>query len=453
MDTTVRALDIRSVIDSERFSPFQGLVVLLCFLVLAVDGYDTAAMGFVAPTLAHAWQIDRSTLGPVMSAALIGLGFGAVGAGPLADRLGRKTVMILALAFIGGWSLVSAFSQSTNELVLFRFLTGLGLGASLPNGITLASEFVPARRRGILLNIVSGGFSAGVILGGVASSWLIPHMGWPSVLITGGVMPIVLALMLLLLLPESPQFLATRTGRRNRITHILARIAPHRSFDGYTFVPEHSDGGKHSAVRVVLSRQYVMRTMMLWAGYFMVCLMYYLLVSWMPTLFKEAGFGVAFGALLTALFPLGGAVGALMGGFLIDYIGAHRTIIFSFLLAGVLAIAAGQCIGLATTLLGTLIFLCGLMITCVSTSMTTFSAVVYPTEGRATGVSWMLAFGRLGAASGAFVGATLVGMGWHVTGVFALLAGPAIAGAGAIYLIARGSDVSSASLRGAAMHH
>lgn len=454
MSTAVRALDIRSVIDSERFSPFQGLIVLLCFLVLAVDGFDTAAMGFVASALAHAWHVDRDTLGPVMSAALVGIGVGAVAAGPLADRLGRKTVLVLALAFVGAWSLVSAFAQTSGTLVTFRFLTGLGLGASLPNGITLASEFVPERLRGILVNTVSCGFSAGAVIGGVSASWLIPHMGWPSVLVAGGATPIVLAFVLLLLLPESAQFLAMRPGAHERIARILARIAPRRAFDDCTFVSTARETAGGWAARVVLSRHYVLQTTMLWAAYFMVCLIYYLLVNWMPTLFKEAGFSIAFGALLTALFPLGGACGALIGGWAIDRIGAHRTIIAAFAMAGVLAVAVGQCLGLSTTLLGVLIFLCGLMITCVSTSMTTFSAVVYPTEGRATGVAWMLAFGRIGAASGAFLGATLLGLGWRIGGVFGLLAVPALAGACAIYAIARGHPVvSGAALKGAAAHH
>ncbi len=439
MNQPARTLDVQSFIDGERFSPCQWLILILCFLVVAADGYDTAAIGFIAPSLVHDWGIARSALGPVMSAALAGLGVGALAAGPCADRLGRKTVLVLSVACFGVWSLVSAHAHTLGELTAYRVLTGLGLGAAMPNAVTLMSEYAPARVRGIVVNAMFCGFSCGLAAGGVASAWLIPHFGWPSVLSAGGIGPIALAVLLVAFLPESAQFLAVRPGRHARIARILARIAPGRSFDDVAFAAArtHADASAgRSALALVLSPGYRARTAMLWLAYFMGLLIYYLLTNWMPTLFRDAGFDAGHGALMTSLFPLGGVVGNLCTGWLMDRFNANRTIVCAYLLAGALVLVVGRTLGHAAWL-GTLIFLCGTVVTSAVTSMSAYAASLYPTQGRATGVAWMLGIGRIGGVAGAFVGALLMGQGWHVGDVFGLLALPALVAAMALHAVVK----------------
>ncbi|MGU7778717.1 MFS transporter [Burkholderia sp. PU8-34] len=437
MQPSTRTLDVQSVIDTERFSACQWLILILCFCVVAADGYDTAAIGFIAPSLVHDWGIARSALGPVMSAALAGLGIGALAAGPLADRFGRKTVLVSSVACFGVWSLVSAHAQTIDALTALRFLTGLGLGAAMPNAVTLMSEYAPARVRGIVVNAMFCGFSCGLALGGVASAWLIPHHGWQSVLTAGGMGPIVLAAVLVVLLPESAQFLAARPGTHARIARILARIAPRQRFDDCTFVAAHThteaDDGR-SALSLVLSSKFRSRTLMLWLAYFMGLLIYYLMTNWMPTLFRDAGFGAGRGALMTSLFPLGGVLGNLCTGWLMDRFNPNRTIVVAYVLAAGLVLVVGRTIG-HTAWLGVLIFLCGTVVTSAVTSMSAYAASLYPTRGRATGVAWMLGIGRIGGVAGAFVGAALMGLGWNFSDVFSLLAVPALAAAGALHAI------------------
>ena len=180
----------------------------------------------------------------------------------------------------------------------------------MPNAVTLMSEYAPARVRGIVVNPMFCGFSCGLAAGGVASAWLIPHFGWPSVLSAGGIGPIALAVLLVAFLPESAQFLAVRSRRHARIARILARIAPGRSFDDVAFAAArmHADApAGRSALALVLSPGCRAHTAMLWVAYFMGLLIYYLLTNWMPTLFRDAGFDAGHGALMTSLFPLGGA--------------------------------------------------------------------------------------------------------------------------------------------------
>ncbi|WP_233070493.1 MFS transporter [Serratia ureilytica] len=190
-------VEIRGFIDNQPFSRYQWLILALCFLAVALDGFDTAIIGFIATSLVQEWGIDKTALGPVMSAALVGLAVGALAAGPLADRIGRKKVLVISLLLFGGFSLLTAFAGSLSTLTLLRFLTGLGLGAAMPNAATLMSEYAPQRCRALMVNLMFCGFPLGSSLGGFSSAWLIPHFGWQSVLVLGGVMPLLLALVLI----------------------------------------------------------------------------------------------------------------------------------------------------------------------------------------------------------------------------------------------------------------
>jgi AAHS family 4-hydroxybenzoate transporter-like MFS transporter len=166
-----------------------------------------------------------------MSAALVGLGIGALAAGPCADRIGRKMVLVVSVFFFGMWSLAAARATSIESLTLLRFFTGLGLGAAMPNAVTLMSEYAPARIRAVAVNAMFCGFSCGLAVGGLTSAWLIPNFGWPSVLVAGGLGPLLLSMLLIVMLPESVQFLAVRKRADQRIRRILQRIAPHSRFD------------------------------------------------------------------------------------------------------------------------------------------------------------------------------------------------------------------------------
>lgn len=455
MNTYERVVDTQAFIDAHRFSPFQWVILVLCFLVVAADGYDTAAIGFIAPSLVQEWGIARVALGPVMSAALVGLGIGAVLAGPLADRLGRKAVLILSVAFFGLWSLAAAFANSVESLTVLRFCTGLGLGAAMPNAVTLMSEYAPSRVRAVVVNTMFCGFSAGLALGGFASAWLIPHFGWQSVLLAGGIGPIGLTVLLILLLPESVQFMAVRQRDDAKIARILGRIERGAPLEGCRFVAAEGSAStkRESAIRVVLSRQHRFGTLVLWLAYFMGLLVYYLLTNWLPTLFRDAGFSGPRAALMTSLFPLGGVLGNLCVGWFMDRLNANRVIAATYVLAAMMVLLVGRGVG-HQLWLGTLIFLTGTLVTSAVTSMSALAAAFYPTHGRATGVAWMLGVGRIGGVTGALVGASLISLGWQIGSVFSLLAVPALVSAFALFLmIGRGAPVSQISREQSASMH
>jgi len=425
-------LDVQSLIDSQRFSAYQWLILILCFMIVAVDGFDTAAMGYVAPALVQDWGIEKSSLGPVMSAALFGLAFGAIFAGPMADRVGRKKVLVLSVFFFGACSLATAFAPTVWWLTIMRFLTGLGLGAAMPNAVTLMSEYAPARRRAVLVNTMFCGFPLGSAAGGFFAAAIIPHYGWHSVLVFGGIVPLVLAVLLVATLPESIRYMVVRQYPADQIRKVLARVTGANVNDARAFTISETAPAAASAIGTVLAPRYRLGSAMLWLTYFMGLVIFYLLTSWMPTLMKDAGFTLQRASFLTALFPLGGGIGTIAAGWFMDRFNPNKVIAITYALTGVLIYAVGQGAGGEQFVLGALIFLAGTAMNGAQSSMPSLAAGFYPTQGRATGVAWMLGIGRFGGITGALLGAELLRMHLGFDRIFTLLAVPAFIAAVAL---------------------
>ena len=432
MPPATGTLDVQSLIDSQRFSAYQWLILILCFLIVAVDGFDTAAMGYVAPALVQDWGIEKSSLGPVMSAALFGLAFGAIFAGPMADRVGRKKVLVLSVFFFGACSLATAFAPTIWWLTVLRFLTGLGLGAAMPNAVTLMSEYAPARRRAVLVNTMFCGFPLGSAAGGFFAAAIIPHYGWHSVLLFGGVVPLVLAMVLVAVLPESIRYMVVRQYPAEQVRKVLARVTGASVDDARTFTISEAAPAAASAIGTVLAPRYRLGSAMLWVTYFMGLVIFYLLTSWMPTLMKDAGFTLQRASFLTALFPLGGGIGTIAAGWFMDRFNPNKVIAITYALTGVLIYAVGQGAGGEQLVLGVLIFLAGTAMNGAQSSMPSLAAGFYPTQGRATGVAWMLGIGRFGGITGALLGAELLRLHLGFDMIFTLLAIPAFIAAAAL---------------------
>lgn len=424
--TTVgNCLDVQTFINQQPLSAYQWRVVILCFLIVFLDGLDTAAMGFIAPALSQEWGIDRASLGPVMSAALIGMVFGALGSGPLADRFGRKVVLVGAVLVFGGFSLASAYATNVDQLLVLRLLTGLGLGAGMPNATTLLSEYTPERLKSLLVTSMFCGFNLGMAGGGFLSAKMIPAYGWHSLLVIGGVLPLLLVVVLMVWLPESARFLVVRNRGTEKVRKTLAPIAPEVVAQAGSFsVPEQKAVAARNAFAVIFSGTYGVGTLLLWLTYFMGLVIVYLLTSWLPTLMRDSGASMEQAAFIGALFQFGGVLSAVIVGWAMDRYNPHKVIGIFYLLAGVFAYAVGQSLG-NITLLATLVLIAGMCVNGAQSAMPSLAARFYPTQGRATGVSWMLGIGRFGAILGAWSGATLLGLGWNFEQVLTALLVPA----------------------------
>jgi AAHS family 4-hydroxybenzoate transporter-like MFS transporter len=427
-------LDVQSLINSKPLGAYQWRIALLCFLIVFLDGLDTAAMGFIAPALTQDWGIDRASLGPVMSAALIGMVFGALGSGPLADRCGRKWVLVGAVFLFGLFSLLSAFSSSIEQLLVLRLLTGLGLGAAMPNAATLLSEYTPERNKSLLVTSMFCGFNLGMASGGFISATLIPAFGWHSLLLLGGVLPLMLAVLLVFWLPESARYLVVRNRGVAKVRKVLGPIAPAEVALASNFsVPEQSIMATRNVFKLVFSGTYSVGTLLLWLTYFMGLVIVYLLTSWLPTMMRDSGASMQQAAIIGALFQFGGVLSAVGVGWAMDKFNPHKVIGIFYALAGVFAYWVGQSLA-DVSLLATLVLLAGMCINGAQSAMPSLAARFYPTQSRATGVSWMLGIGRFGAILGAWIGATLLGLGWNFEQVLTALVVPAALATAAVLI-------------------
>lgn len=422
--STYPTLDIRAHINSRKMSGYQWLLLCLCFLLVATDGIDVAIMGFLAPNIIHEWNISRATFGIVMGAAPIGLALGAMLVGPLSDRLGRKKPLIAAVILFGLFSLASAFAHNVIELATLRFLTGLGLGAAMPISTTLLSEYVPENRRGGLLALMFTGFGLGSAVVGFAAAALLPGHGWRTVMMVGGALPLVCLPLYIWLIPESAQFMVVKGVRVEKVARTLRRVigGDYSQYSGFLVRERQTEST--SSVAALVSPAYRNLTLSLWATYFMGLLVIYLLSGWLPTLMKDAGLSIERAANLTALFQLGGTIGALIVGFYMDRWTPNRVIASAYF-GGALFVFMLAMGGLQSSFLGAYILLAGFCMSGAQTGMNAFAPGCYPTSSRATGVSWMLGIGRFGSIFGSAAGGLLLSFGWGFSVVVAVLAIPA----------------------------
>lgn len=435
--TPNNTIDIRKLVEESKFTKFHLLVFATCFFVILLDGFDTAAIGYIAPSLLKEWGLTKPQLAPVLSAALAGLALGSVAIGPLADRLGRKFLLCGAVFLFGLASLISSTSASLNELVAWRFITGLGLGGAMPLAVTMANEFAPGKRRALLTSAMFTGFPLGAAWGGFLSAWMIPAWGWRSVLQLGGVLPMCLALVMLFIVPESVQFLVARGRSADRIRAVLSRFSDKVGEASAFVMGEKSPGANvteqgKSGVGLILSRSYVVGSTMLWLTYGMGIVIFYALINWMPILLKDGGLDPKTAVLVTSLFPLGG-VGAIVFGLLMDKFNANRVIMFGYLLTAICVYGIGQAAGNLGSLV-LMVFVAGAVMNTTQSSMPALAANFYPTSGRATGVAWMMAIGRIGAVAAPFLVAELQRRQFGFDQIFAVLAIPGLIAAAALFV-------------------
>jgi AAHS family 4-hydroxybenzoate transporter-like MFS transporter len=437
-------VDVQAFINEHRFSRFQWLIFAMCFLIVLMDGFDTAAIGFIAPSLLSEWHLSKAALAPVLSAALFGLAGGALISGPVSDKWGRRRVVTGSVFLFGAACLGSGYATSLGELTLLRFVTGIGLGAAMPNAITVMSEFCPDRRRATIVNMTFCGFPLGAAFGGLLAAWMIPLFGWRGVLMFGGVVPLVLFVVLLLLLPESIRYMVSKRDPVEKVRAVLIRIGSGARF-ATTFAMKESavQVDDRSGIRVVLSRSHILGSLMLWVCYFMGLVIFYGLMNWMPLLFKDAGIGPQHAALISALFPLGG-VGTVLCGLLMDRFNADRVVAACYAFGAISVYAIGHAMG-TTGLLMCAVFGAGLLVNTGLASMPSLAAAFYPTAGRGTGVAWMLGVGRFGGIAGSFLVAELSRRQFSLPGIFTVVASAGLIAAAALVIKQAGRKSVTAS--------
>ena len=440
----MQAQNVQQFIDQHPFSPLQKRVLALCFLVVAIDGFDTASIGFIAPALRGEWGLSAAALAPLFGAGLFGLMAGALLLGPMADRFGRKPVLLLSVAFFGLTSLLSAFADDMTTLLVLRFLTGLGLGGAMPTTITLTSEYCPQPRRASLVTLMFCGFTIGSALGGLVAAQLLASVGWRGILIIGGVIPLLLVPALLFALPESLRWMVLRgRGASTAAQGIMRKIANTAQALPPLTVSDVKLPG--SPVTQLFRPGLIGGTLLLWSTFFMSLLIIYLLSSWLPTILNGAGHSLSQASFISSAFQIGGTLGAILLGRWMDRYRPHRVLATAYL-------AAAACIvvvGMATQnvpLLVLAVFGVGFGVSGSQVGANALAAAFYPTTSRATGVSWASAIGRSGSVLGSMVGGALLAAELSTQTIFLMLAVPAVLAALALLAMGRLQRAEPAAL-------
>lgn len=407
----------------ERVEPFQMSVFVLCLLCLVMDGFDVQVIGFVAPAIIADWGIDKAQLTPVFTAGLLGMLVGSLAFSWLADRIGRRPILIGATLFFALCMLVTASVNSLGALVAIRFVTGLGLGAIMPNAMALSGEFSPQRIRVTVMMIVACGFTIGAAVGGLIAVALVEWVGWRGVFVAGGIMPLILALVMMLRLPESLHFRVARGEDPSRLAPVIARLRPDLADPAaLSLVPETAQPGG-GALRDLFTGPRRTGTFLLWGMNFMNLLVLYFLSSWVPTLLVSAGHPQQVAILAGTLIQVGGIAGTLSLGRAIDLRGFGAVMVPLFALAGAALLAIGQ--PLPDWLLYITVTVIGFCIVGGQPALNSLAASYYPASIRATGIGWSLGIGRFGSVLGPIVGGALMLRAWPSETILMTLALPA----------------------------
>lgn len=424
-------VNVKTFFDQRPMSRRQWLLLALCFLVVAADGIDVAIMGFIAPPIMQEWGLSKGAFGVVMTAAPVGLVIGALASGPLSDLLGRRIVLLGATLAFGVFTLLTAYSGGATEMAFWRFMTGIGLGAAMPNTTTLLAEYVPERHRSLMIGVMYTGFGAGSALVGFAAASMVPAYGWRSVLLAGGALPLLILPLLWFWVPESVRFMVARGRSADLIARTLSKVSGVRFAPGVQFVAPEPPLASRRPIGVLFSPGYAALTVSLWVTYFCGLLVIYLATGWLPTLFKESGLSISQAATITAMFQTGGIVGVLVTGWAMDK-GRPTLVIASAYLLGALCLFGISRIGVVAPTLAWWVLAAGLFINGAQTGLNALAPSRYPTVARATGVAWMQGMGRFGSIVGSSVGGLLIGSGWGFSAVVGILAVPTLIAATAV---------------------
>jgi MFS transporter, AAHS family, 4-hydroxybenzoate transporter len=400
MSQTTSKIEIGQLIDERKLSSLQILVIVLSFLVVWLDGYHIQSMSLVVPTIAKEWHVKPTDFKLVNAAALIGILLGSATIASMGDRWGRRKILIISMIIVGISSIFTGYSNNMAGLVIWRFLTGLGLGASIPNATALTSDYVPGKRRAALVTLMFSGVAIGAFCSGYIAPPIIDHFGWRGMFTIGGVVPLFMGLLLALAMPESLRLLLANTPDDPRIAKILARMAP--DVDASTVYARKPEV-KRGSVAELLGKAYARGTLLLWFVFAVNMFILYLLVIWLPTLLTQQGWSAAQAMRGSVMNQAGGVFGGLI---LSYYVDKGKTVISTLTSYALTAIAFGLFAYLPSSGLSwwLLLIVVGGGISGAQFVLNALASGFYPPVIRSTGVGWAFSVGRIGAVISSFAG-------------------------------------------------
>jgi AAHS family 4-hydroxybenzoate transporter-like MFS transporter len=426
-------VSLESIVDAVGLSPRQALIIVLCSLVVMVDGFNTQSIAFAAPAIVAAWHVPAASFGVVFAAGLLGSLIGALAFGVLADRLGRKPSLVAAVLLFAAVNLIAPFTTSVAALTVVRLVSGFGLGGALPITLSLTSEYAPVRMRTTLVALMFCGFPLGAVLGGVGSAKLIPALGWASVFYAGGLAPIALLPFVIGWIPESIRFLSVRQAR-GRIEQVLRRMHWLELWNGQLVS---ADTPVRSPVAGLFAEGRAAATLLLWVTLFLSLLLTYFLVNWIPLIARSAGYDMTTAVLGVAALNLGAIAGCLIIGRLADRYGRLTRLLGAAFVLGAVAIGLIGASGRSSLWLLAAAFLSGVCSLGAQMCTVVYCATFYDTALRSTGVGWAIGIGRIGSIVGPAMGGILIAAGVTAGTLFVLIGAMSVGSGVAVLALGR----------------
>jgi AAHS family 4-hydroxybenzoate transporter-like MFS transporter len=428
--------DISRFIDERKMNRFNALVVIFCFFIILMDGYDIGALAYAGPSLVKAWSLtSMKDLGWAFSLGLFGILVGSPLFGYIGDHFGRAKAIVISCLWIGVFTLATMFAGSLDQLKVLRFLTGIGIGGMLPNTITLNAEFAPKRYRATMIIIMFTGITFGGAVPGPVAAWLVPSYGWQVLFLLGGIVPIAVGLAAALWLPESVKYLALHS-RSLDVAKTLGQMEPGLSLTADTrFALADEPSDRSLSPRKLFADGLHFITPLLWVLFIVNLMSFYFVNSWLPTVLTTANIPVQDAAWATALFQIGGTLGGLALSRPLDKLGfVPISILFA------LALLVAPFIGYAKApeaLLMVVVFVAGFAMLGVQFGLNAASAMIYPTAIRSNGSGWAFGIGRFGSATGPLIAGFLIDFHLTIEHLFLVLAIPLAIGTIGSILLAR----------------
>jgi MFS transporter, AAHS family, 4-hydroxybenzoate transporter len=413
-------------LENQRLGGLQIRVAVICSLIQMCDGYDVGSIGWSVPSLTHAWHVAPSAFALAFLWSNIGVMVGALSAGPIGDRIGRKPLLMISLALFGIASLASAWSPSLGFLAGMRFFTGAGIAGGFAGTVALTGDYTPQHRRALMIMLTFSGAPVGGFIGGLVVSYLL-HLGfqWPIIYIIGGVFPLVLLAITALWLPESARFLATRATLAAHHRSLLERLGIAHE----PGAPHAIDVARSNPIVLLFSDGYRLQTPLLWLIFFCSLLNLFLFIFWLPEVLHLIGMTPAQSVFATSLHALGGIVAAFYLGWAIDMLGTRRSLAFHYA-AGIIFAVLIALVALPYLALLGVVFMSGLTVVGSQGGLNAAAGKLYPARMRASGYGMATGVGRLGGIAAAPMGGFLLAHGLPPTYVF--LCGCVFAAAAAV---------------------
>lgn len=434
--TSVR---LDQLVDSRPVGRFHVLLLALSGSVMFFDGLDTQAISFVAPVVAKQWDLPIAALGPLFSASIVGLMVGYLVLSPLANKIEHRRLIVLAVTMFGVCTLLSALAANETQLILLRFLTGVGLGGAIPSVVALTSEFAPARRRSTFVMFVYCWLALGFVAASLLSGAVIPAWGWRAIFVIGGVLPLVLVGVLVRFLPSSPSHLLRLGADAARVHATLRRLAP--DLDPATTVlpaePDAAREGTRAPLVELFRRHWLLSTTLLWVAFSINLGVFYAIQSWLPTILGRLGHPMSTAIAATALTTVGGILSAMFIGTLMDRRGAFGTLSVVYLFGAGFVAALGVALTDSGGLLLAAALLAGTCVTGGQMSVIALTTVLYPPRIRSTGVGWALGIGRAGGIVGPLLVGLALGADFAPRSVFLVMAGAFLVASGTVLVLGK----------------